>query len=138
MNVGGIFLYSSNKEEATGSVTDLAAYVSPDYNDDSTWTAATGTPSQCGNVEAMVTLELTDAEVSRYAYAKFTSSRTDLADLIVGFGPEGNLYAGGGIENPVRCSRSGIFFPASRIRENAKGRKYGDTFFVEADKEWMS
>jgi hypothetical protein len=123
LTLGGIFHDSTTKEEATGEATALASYVSPDQT---TWTATSATPAQIGNIQA-----------SNIA-VKFTSDRTDLEDLVVIFRAGTNLYVKSTGEDPVRCQRSGLFFPASRIRENANGKKFGDTYYVEADKEWGS
>lgn len=128
MDVGGIFKYSSNGEEATGAVTSLASYLS---RDGVSWTATTISPSQIGNEQALVSVTLTDTERASFSRVKFESDRTDLDDLIEIFRPEGGLYAGGIGEDPVRCSRSGTYFPASRIKRNRSGKPYGDKFFVE-------
>jgi hypothetical protein len=135
LTLGGIFHDSTTKEEATGEATALASYVSPDQT---TWTATSATPAQIGNIQAMVNVVLTDAEKASNIAVKFTSDRTDLEDLVVIFRAGTNLYVKSTGEDPVRCQRSGLFFPASRIRENANGKKFGDTYYVEADKEWGS
>lgn len=128
MTPGGIFHYASNGEEALGVLTSLASYVSRDRV---TWTATTNSPSQVGTTQAMAQVVLTDAEAASNFAVKFTTDRTDVEDLIVRFGSDGKIYAGGGSGDPVRCSRSGIYFPESRIRTSKSGRKFGDRFFRE-------
>lgn len=125
-------MLDTNGNEASGTLTGLAAYVStsPDL---SVWVAASGSPTQDGG--GIVHVDLTDAEAAGYWAVKFTSSRTDIADCIVRFGNREVICLGGVGEPTERCQRSGILFPVSRIREDGLGRRVGDLFYIDTVRE---